>query len=390
MSLKTLAARLQYQGGDRLGRINQQKLNSLRAALTNDYNSRLIETPLNEVWPALINLNNLKSDYDKKYVSVEFDAGLEAGDVFKCLDDGTHWMIYLPLLTETAYLHSEIIRCRYTMTIDDEEYWIYFQGPTETDLRWFIKRGININELNLSGTIYIKLNAQTREFFERFTHIKVDNHIWEVQVTDSISVPGILEVEVQEYYDNPIAELPEIKRATNASDKEIIGETLVTQDSTVGYYIPKEYLNEEYSWEILNNSNVKISRIMNNGNICEVHIHDDAIGSYIVKYGEYTLEATINLESKIIDGPNKVSPYGFYTYTVEGNNVVFSIDNATVAQIISQDGHKCKIEILTGRKDRFNLSCSFEKDNEEQIITLPITIGSFTGEKNEKDLGLVS
>ena len=34
--------------------------------------------------------NNLKSDYDKKYVSVEFDAGLEAGDVFKCLDDGTH------------------------------------------------------------------------------------------------------------------------------------------------------------------------------------------------------------------------------------------------------------------------------------------------------------
>jgi hypothetical protein len=49
LSLKTLAARLQYQGGDRLGRINQQKLNSLRAALTNDYNSRLIETPLNEV-----------------------------------------------------------------------------------------------------------------------------------------------------------------------------------------------------------------------------------------------------------------------------------------------------------------------------------------------------
>jgi hypothetical protein len=129
---------------------------------------------------------------------------------------------------------------------------------------------------------------------------------------------------------------------------------------------------------------------MNNGNICEVHIHDDAIGSYIVKYGEYTLEATINLESKIIDGPNKVSPYGFYTYTVEGNNVVFSIDNTAVAQIISQDGHKCKIEILTGRKDRFNLYCSFEKDNEEQIITLPITIGSFTGEKNEKDLGLVS
>jgi hypothetical protein len=104
-------------------------------------------------------------------------------------------------------------------------------------LRWFIKRGININELNLSGTIYIKLNEQTRAFFERFTHIKVDNHIWEVQVTDSISVPGVLELEVQEYYDNPIAELPEI---INENDSVIMGETVVKQDTVVGYMVSKE------------------------------------------------------------------------------------------------------------------------------------------------------
>ena len=391
MSLKTLAARLQYQGGNRLGRINQQKLNSLRAALTNDYNSRMIRTPIHEAWPALINLNNLKPDYDKKYISVEFDAGLEAGDVFECLDDGTHWMIYLPILTETAYLRSEIIRCRYTMTIDDEEYWIYFQGPTETDLRWFIKRGINANELNLSGTIYIKLNAQTRAFFERFTHIKVDNHIWEVQVTDSISVPGILEVEVQEYYDNPIAELPEIKRASNASsDDVIIGDTLVSQDSVVGYYISKEYLNDNYSWEVVDNPRVEIVEVMNNGNICKVRIHDGAIGSYIVKYGEHTLESVIDWRREFIIGPDKVAPYGFYTYKAKGNNVTFSIDNTTVAKIISQDGKMCKIEVITGRKGNFNLLCSFEEDNEQQTITLPIAIGSFTGDKNEKDLGLVS
>lgn len=60
-------------------------------------------------------------------------------------------------------------------------------------------------------------------------------------------MPGILEIEVQEYYDNPIAELPEIKRASNASDSIIIGETLVPQDSIIGYYIPKEYFNEEYT-----------------------------------------------------------------------------------------------------------------------------------------------
>ena len=153
-------------------------------------------------------------------------------------------MVYLPILTETAYLRSEIIRCRYTLAIGDETYWIYFQGPTETDLRWFMKRGINVNELNLSGTIFIKNTPTTRDFFERFTHIKVDGHIWEVQVTDSISVPGILELEVQEYYDNPIAELPEIVRGQEES--VIVGENVVEQDSTVGYYIPREYMNNKY------------------------------------------------------------------------------------------------------------------------------------------------
>ena len=112
-------------------------------------------------------------------------------------------------------------------------------------MRWFIKRGINVNELNLSGTIFIKNTPTTRDFFERFTHIKVDDHIWEVQVTDSISVPGILELEVQEYYDNPIAELPEIVRETDETSV-IVGETTVKQDTVIGYYIPAEYVKPKY------------------------------------------------------------------------------------------------------------------------------------------------
>ena len=46
MSRKTLAARLQYHGGDKLGRINQQKLRGLQAALKDDYQSRMIKTPI--------------------------------------------------------------------------------------------------------------------------------------------------------------------------------------------------------------------------------------------------------------------------------------------------------------------------------------------------------
>lgn len=383
MSLKTLAARLQYQGGNALGRINQQKLNSLRAALKNDYNSRLIKTPLHEAWPALINLNNLKPDYDKKIVSVEYDAGLEAGDVFEVLDDHTRWMVYLPILTETAYLRSEIIRCRYTITIDDTEYWIYFQGPTETDIRWFQKRGININELNLSGTIFIKLNKQTRDFFERFTHIKVDGHIWEVQVTDSISVPGILEIEVQEYYDNPIAELPEIRKGDSESETPIVGEVTVPQDATIGYYIPKSYLQNSLSWSVSGNPRVEIVEVMNDGNMCKVKIHDGAVGSYTVSYGEYSLEANIDWQRNYIYGPDKIAPYGIYTYEAEGT---FSVDSSLV-RINSQDGMKCEIEVLTGRKGSFNLICTTQND---EVYTLPVIIGSFTGDKNEKSIGIVS
>jgi hypothetical protein len=33
---------------------------------------------------------------------------------------------------------------------------------------------------------------------------------------------------------------------------------------------------------------------MNNGNMCKVQIHDGAIGTYTVKYGDYTLDVTVD------------------------------------------------------------------------------------------------
>jgi len=383
MSRNSLAARLTALGGDQLGRINKQKLKSLQWALKNDYNSRLIKTPLHSAWPALITTDSggLKADYDKKFVSVEFDSGLESGDVFEVLADGTHWMIYLPVLTETAYLRSEIIRCRYTLEIDGTSYWVYFQGPTETDLRWFIKNAINVNELNLSGTIYIKLTPQTREFFKRFTHIKVDNHIWEVQVTDSISVPGILELEVQEYYDNPIAELPEIKK--EIEDSVIVGETTVSQDSEVGYYIPKSYLKKKYEWKVTGNPRVQILEVLNNGNMCKVKIFDGAIGNYTISYGDYNLECTIDWQRNYIIGPDVIYPYSLVSYKGTGT---YTIDSDLV-RINRQDGKSCDIEVLTGRKGSFNLTCTTD---EGEVYTLPITIGSFTGGGNAQAVGVVS
>lgn len=359
MSIKTLAARVQYAGGDQIGRINKQKLKSLQWALKNDYNTRMIKTPDKAAVPCLINTGNLKSDYDKKYISVEFSSGLEAGDTFEILDDGTHWMIYLPILTETAYLRSEIIRCRYQLEIDGSLYWIYFQGPTETDLRWFLKNQININELNLSGTIYIKNDEKTKHFFKRFTHIKIDGHIWEVQVTDPITVPGILELEVQEYYDNSIAELPEIKEASGEYPLNTIkGADVVKQDTIVGYSIDPLCYNKDISWKVENNPRVKLQETLENGSVCKVKIYPGAVKTFDICYGEQKRTITIDWAKPIIQGPQEVYPYETHTYWIKGENAkaIFSIDS-DLAKIIETGNDYCKVEIVSGKKGEFVLYC---------------------------------
>lgn len=375
MSIKTLAARTQYLGGNQLDRINKQKLRSFQAALKNDYQTRYIKTNNHAAWPCLINKNSLKSDYDKEYISVEYAAGLEAGDTFECLDDGSHWMIYLPIITETAYLRSEIIRCRYTLDVDGEKYWVYFQGPTETDLRWFIKNQINVNELNLSGTIYIKNDEKTKKFFKRFTHLKLDGHVWEVQVTDAISVPGILELEIQEYYDNSIAELPEIKVDQETPLNVIKGQTVVKQDSIIGYMIDNAAYDPNIEWEVRDNPRVKIEEILDNGRICKVKIFAGAIKTFRIYYGEQFLEVTIDWQKPIIQGPQEVYPYDTHTYFIkklpEGEKVEFSIDNNN-AQIINTEKDSCQVEIVSSKKGKFTLFAKYA----DIETSLPVTIKS--------------
>lgn len=77
-------------GGDANSRIKKQKYRSFCAALQNDYNSRKIQLENGDVWQALINLNNLKPDYDKKYISIDCASMLEPGDTFMTLDDKVH------------------------------------------------------------------------------------------------------------------------------------------------------------------------------------------------------------------------------------------------------------------------------------------------------------
>lgn len=374
MSLKTLSARIDYLGGDQLSRINKQKLQSFRAALKNDYNSRLIKTDKHASVPCIIKNNayGLKADYDKKYISVEFSAGLEAGDVFQCLDDNSRWMIYLPILTETAYLRSEIIRCDHSLNINGKEYFVYFQGPVETDIRWFIKNGINANELNKSGTVYIKKDDNTLSFFHRFTKIKINGHMWEVQVTDPISVPGILELELQEYYDNKEAELPQVK----PSDKNqlIKGEKIVKQNTSIGYMVDDSIYNPSTSWTIAGNDRVKIEEVLNNGQICKVKIHEGAIGKFTLSYGTNSMEITIDTSDSFINGPTEVFPYSTNRYSIalpQGKEALFRTDNPN-AKVVAVGDDYCDVEIVSGKSGKFKVMVKID----ETIYKLPVKIKS--------------
>lgn len=382
MSITTLAARLQYAGGDQLGRINKQKLNSLKAALKNDYNSRMIRTPFRGAWPCLINSKDLKQDYDKKYISIEFDSGLEAGDTFEILEDNTFWMVYLPVLTETAYLRAEIIRCRYQLEIDNEKFWIYFQGPTETTIEWNLKNNINTNNLNLSGTVYIKNTEKTKKYFSRFKQIQLDGHTWEVQVVDSISVPGVIELEVQEYYDNSIKNLPSIIKEENEEQEyTIIGKTNVKQDEIVGYTVDNSIFNKEYTWQIEDLSNrIKILEIMDDGRICKIYIPEGSVKPFKVMYGPYSLDISIDWKKSSILGPTVIYPYDICEYKIDvsdieplsDENIIFKSDSDLIKIDNISDG-KCKVEVLTGKTGSFTLEC-YKKN--ELIDSLFIKIGS--------------
>ena len=374
MSMKSLSARLTYNGGNQLNRIKVNKLRSLRAAIKNDYNSRMIKIPNKSAWPCLIvnNTSGLKSDYDRKRLSIEFDAGLEPGDVFQCLDDGTHWMVYLPTLTEIAYLRTEIIRCRYTLDVDGQTYWIYFQGPTEMDATWFQKQGVHYDEPNWSGTIYIKKDERTTNYFHRFTKFTIEGHKWEVHVVDEISVPGIIELEIREFYDDPLEDLPVVERE---GCHEIIGRETVEQDGTYGYMIRSAYINPEFSWRVEGNPRVEIES--QEGDTCNVLVHDGAIRGFRLIYGNktsgYYMDITIERECKGIIGPQTVYPYDIVDYKTNVKGT-FTLSDNRIAKIIERKDTSCTVEITTGKTGDFELI--FEPTDFDTTIKYPIHIGS--------------
>jgi hypothetical protein len=227
--LNNLHSRLHYIGEDPLSRIRNDKLRSLNKAIENSYQSAVIQTANGTEYSCLINPDKIKPDYDNKMISISTDAGLQPGDTFYWAANATHWIIYLAELTETAYFRAYIRRCRYSIDVNGTEYYVYIQGPTETDIKWYQKSGMVWNQPNLSLHMYVKNDVATLAFLERFQTLELEGRMWRVEATDSISMGGIIEVSLGEYFNNPLAEYETIPVVTpiDTTVPHIYGETLV-------------------------------------------------------------------------------------------------------------------------------------------------------------------
>lgn len=209
--LDFMKKRMLFEGGGRPtsdGRNVKGKLLSFRSALWNSYQAEDI-TFNGQKCRCLINPDKLKENYDHKTISIDFDYGMKPGDTFYWDRTESNWIVFLEEHCEEAYFRASIRRCDYKIDND----WVYLRGPVETALIWRQKHQIEFNELNYSILVYVTRTEENLKKFSRLNVIKFDGHNWRVAATDKYSQPGLIEVYLEEYHDNPMEDkmiVPEI------------------------------------------------------------------------------------------------------------------------------------------------------------------------------------
>lgn len=230
MSLQLLNKRLKYQGGNQQERFINDKLRSLKKALLYSYQAATAILSDGKEFRCLINPDKDKPAYDNKIISIpykdvclniprvgkttqgEIDIDLKPGSTFTWKETNTHWLVYLQYLEQDAYFRAEIRRCDQQVKIGQKNYWVYIRGPVETSIEWSQKSGIEWNTMNYSLVMYITADENTNNYFERFKTIKVLDprknieKTWQVVGVDPYYGDGMIQVFLDEFFENTIAE----------------------------------------------------------------------------------------------------------------------------------------------------------------------------------------
>ena len=304
--LDNLNKRVQYLGGMRqVDRMNEDKLRTLKRALLYSYQSATAILEDKREFRCLINSNKMSNDLDNKIISIPFEdiclneekigtttqgiqkIGLKQGDTFEWKENGSHWLVTLQYKTETAYFRSQIQEAKEYVRIGDRSYWCYVRGPAEQNIIWAQGAGDYFNKLNYSLILYVTKDKNTEKFLHRFSILKIAGKPWEVQAVDSISIEGIIEVALKEYFQNTIKELSE-----NQPTPPLLEEDIIIGDKSIRPYDEKEYkINEFYMresgrWEIAEPSSIRpIARfIKKSAAAATIEILTGRSGSFILKY----------------------------------------------------------------------------------------------------------
>lgn len=300
MSLDTLNQRLTYKGGgDQEKRFQKDKLYSLRKALLYSYQAATAILPDSREFRCLINDNKLTTDYDEKILSIPYrdiclneeqssttldgltNTNVEVGQVFEWKETSTYWLIYNQYLEEDAYFRADIIRCNAEAEMDNDYYWIYMRGPTETELVWNQKNSIVWNDINYSFIIYITKNEETLDYFHRFTKIKIDGKNWEVKVVNPWYGDGIIKVCLGEWYNNEMedVQIEQTEDDIDTSNIYIDGTQFVQPYDIINYTIQNN--EEEGSWEV---SSIAAKIISSNSSIVSLEILSSKSGEFDLNY----------------------------------------------------------------------------------------------------------
>lgn len=227
------------------------------------------------------------------------------------MNTGTKWLIYLQDLTELAYFRGDIRKCSYEVSWVDENgetqsTHLAIRGPVETKINFIQKNGISVDTPNHSLNILMPKTEHTLKYFRRYAKFYLkglsrgDTPIcWRVEATDTISMPGILEITAVEYYANEIEDDIEngivgglIVDPVEPEENSVMidGETFIKPKITYVY----TFLGRgEDSWEI--DSKVPVEIVEQTKTTLKLRWTKGYSGQFVIKHG--THEKTVVVES---------------------------------------------------------------------------------------------
>lgn len=262
--LKMMKARLDVRGGSaQQDRMIKDKRETLDRVVLYSYQSariKKLEENASTV-RALINPNVVKQDYDDKIISVGYEYNFAPGDVFEWENTNTKWIIYLQDLTELAYFKGDIRKCSYSIKWQEgneiNEVYAAVRGPVETSISSVSKSNMILDTPNHSLTLLIPKNEKTLKYFKRYSEFYLQGIAdtntpicWRIEGTDTISMPGIIQLHAIEYYANEHQDNIEqglvgtIIPIIEVEDTDLIrGKTFIKPKTTEKY----EYVGDEIS-----------------------------------------------------------------------------------------------------------------------------------------------